>query len=531
MTQYRKFLASPVRRWLLLVSLLLVIVVVQAVIAQDSAPVDNPVADPTDMPPAEIILPPTEAAPADILPAPTSAPPADIIPPLPTDVSPTDVPPADSLPAPTDPAPADEAPVDGAPVPTEVMLPTDDPAMSLSTAEATPVVLPELPPEQTAEMTGVPGDVIASETPTVELLPPTETPVTDPPHVPPGFLLLSGASAVPEGDAFTVTLGAYGFADVSTVAVACRADAALLAGLTASTGGLLSANGAAVNDSGFKPDGQWLLVATLPGTATADSGELWALNYKLIAQGPAQILCEAQAFDASGAPLLPAAASMSLSVEGIARAADAPPTEEAVTVPTEMPTALPTDTAMPEATPEATPETTPESTDGILLPEVTPEATPEVTPETTPDPVIEPVAEVAGLSRVTGTVTVSQPLMRAVVTVIGPETQFAVDVNVDGSFALDLPAGQYALVFSAPHYLSYSLEGYFPEGTLTLPAVTLTGGDADENGVVDGADVALVMAQFGVAMPAVASHADLNGDQVVNIYDLAIVSANARFPD
>lgn len=526
MTQYRKFLASPVRRWLLLVSLLLVVVVVQAVIAQDSAPVENPVAVPSDMPPAEIIPPPTEAVPVDSQPAPTSAPPADIILPLPTDVPPTN-----SLPAPTD-----MAPVDGAPLPTEVMLPTDDPAMSPPTAEATPVVLPDLPPEQTSEMTSVPGDVIASETPTaetptIEPLPPTQTPVADPPHALPGFLLLSGASAVPEGDAFTVTLGAYGFADVSTVAVACRADAALLAGLTASTGGLLSTNGAAVNDSGFKPDGQWLLVATMPGPAAADSGELWALNYKLIAQGPAQILCEAQAFDASGAPLLPVAASMSLSVEGIAWAADAPPTEEAVTLPTELPTALPTETPMPEATPEATPEfapeTTPESTDGLLLPEATLEVMPEVTPETTP----EPVAEAVVLSRVTGTVTVSQPLMRAVVTVIGAEAQFTVDVNVDGSFALDLPAGQYVLVFSAPHYLSYSVEGYFPEGTLTLPAVTLTGGDADENGVVDGADVALVMAQFGVAMPAVAGHADLNGDQVVNIYDLAIVSANARFPD
>ena len=42
------------------------------------------------------------------------------------------------------------------------------------------------------------------------------------------------------------------------------------------------------------------------------------------------------------------------------------------------------------------------------------------------------------------------------------------------------------------------------------------------------ADVALVIENFGLTVPPAASAADVNGDQVVNIYDLALVSANAQ---
>jgi hypothetical protein len=57
---------------------------------------------------------------------------------------------------------------------------------------------------------------------------------------------------------------------------------------------------------------------------------------------------------------------------------------------------------------------------------------------------------------------------------------------------------------------------------VTLAPITLVGADVDEDGVVDRADVALVIANFGLTRPPADSARDLNGDLVVNIYDLAL---------
>jgi len=77
--------------------------------------------------------------------------------------------------------------------------------------------------------------------------------------------------------------------------------------------------------------------------------------------------------------------------------------------------------------------------------------------------------------------------------------------------------------------------GYLPASTtitvtsgqaLTLPAATLKGGSLDDDGVIDIGDVTLLTANFGLTVPPGDPRADINGDGIVNVQDLAIIGGN-----
>ena len=465
------------------------------------------------------------------------------------------------------------------------LVPTDNPLISVEPTQ--PLATP-IPAQPTLETTLLAPSLIApSEVTLVVTLPPpailpveatlpppplvsTPTP-SQPPSTSASITIVPSALRVPQNSVISLWFVGEGLANVSIVAITCQSDPTRLFGTQALPGTWFSADQVIVTDRGFQADGQWVLTAVLPGSAGefSSSGDLWSLNYQMIASGLTQIVCDISVFDRGGEPIPLMAAETTLTFEGYQDVAVILPTVEA---PAEIPI-LPTLEATPEVSPTVgdspAPEATQDSTAVPPTPETTQDfgqvATVEVTAEISPtevvpmlestqdatasEPTLESTAEVnptmddaaalevtevptapdteTVLSNLSGSINVSEPLMEAVVTITGVDGQQTVAVQADGSFFVDIPPGHYEIVFSAPQHLSYTLVGLIPEQPVVLAPIKLIGGDADGNGVVDAADVALVLENFGRTVPPAAVAADLNGDRVVNIFDLVLVSANA----
>jgi hypothetical protein len=99
--------------------------------------------------------------------------------------------------------------------------------------------------------------------------------------------------------------------------------------------------------------------------------------------------------------------------------------------------------------------------------------------------------------------------------------------NAIPNFTLTLAPGVYTITASRPRFLPAAIAGVVVTSsqTITLPNTILRAGDANGDGAVGMAEMALVGANFGKAAgfdPA----ADLNGDGVVNIHDLVLVAGN-----
>jgi outer membrane biosynthesis protein TonB len=204
------------------------------------------------------------------------------------------------------------------------------------------------------------------------------------------------------------------------------------------------------------------------------------------------------------------------------------PTDEPTPEPTDEPTPEPTDEPTPEPTDEPTPEPTDEPT-----PEPTDEPTPEPTDEPTPEPTDEPTPE-PELVSVSGQVILAgragNDWSNAVVTVENGSV-FSDTTDVAGEFSIaDVPAGPYSAITA-------DAAGYLPAACLS-PTVTisetvlntvslLSGNIIDEPPApptIDIADATAVGASFGATGPDLA--ADINRDQIVNIFDVILVSVN-----
>ena len=96
-----------------------------------------------------------------------------------------------------------------------------------------------------------------------------------------------------------------------------------------------------------------------------------------------------------------------------------------------------------------------------------------------------------------------------------------------GTFSLGLPQGTYSVTIAKQGYLSAIRPELKVEAvtTVTLPEVTLLGGDATGDGEIDTHDLALLAGNFNTS-PPVNVLADINGDNKVDIYDLALVGLN-----
>jgi len=101
-----------------------------------------------------------------------------------------------------------------------------------------------------------------------------------------------------------------------------------------------------------------------------------------------------------------------------------------------------------------------------------------------------------------------------------------VPANLDGTFSLTAPAGTYAVVATAPGFLSAAGSATLTSGgTTSLPDVTLPAGDIDGNGVIDQLDALTIGMNYNGSTPAAA---DLNNDGVINVLDLELLAANYR---
>ncbi|MDO8491976.1 MAG: hypothetical protein Q7T04_08195, partial [Dehalococcoidia bacterium] len=89
-----------------------------------------------------------------------------------------------------------------------------------------------------------------------------------------------------------------------------------------------------------------------------------------------------------------------------------------------------------------------------------------------------------------------------------------------------IPEGDSTISLEMPGYLKAERTGVSVAyaQTTTLPPVALLGGDANNDGIIDVADLVLAAGQFGPSAPG--APADINGDGVVNIMDLALAGMN-----
>ncbi|MEZ4671670.1 MAG: carboxypeptidase regulatory-like domain-containing protein [Anaerolineae bacterium] len=104
----------------------------------------------------------------------------------------------------------------------------------------------------------------------------------------------------------------------------------------------------------------------------------------------------------------------------------------------------------------------------------------------------------------------------------GAAQQAVTDSRGIFSFA-NLPSGNYRIDAGAAGYLSSQLVFVLADGqALTLPPVTLIGGDTNADNQIDLSDAALIAANFDVRS---ATAADLNQDGIVDIRDLTAIGA------
>jgi hypothetical protein len=96
----------------------------------------------------------------------------------------------------------------------------------------------------------------------------------------------------------------------------------------------------------------------------------------------------------------------------------------------------------------------------------------------------------------------------------------------DGSFSITTEEGEQCQCLYAARrgYLSALGEPPYPyTGVVTMTDITLLGGDATQDGVINVFDLALIANRYGGTDPV----ADINGDGKVDIYDLALAAGNS----
>jgi hypothetical protein len=209
-----------------------------------------------------------------------------------------------------------------------------------------------------------------------------------------------------------------------------------------------------------------------------------------------------------------------------------PPT--ATNTPTETPvpptaTNTPPETPIPP-TPTNTPTETPVPPTATNTPTSTP-VPPTATPTSTPGPL--PPAMVSGVVRLQGRLA---PGTAGSITLVDTSGAFgsvtgAFDANT-GAFSLAVQAlaggTTYTLTAGHPLYLSNEKTlTVFPGGSYAQASTLLRGGDADNSGAIGIPDLTCVGGAFGgPGAPCMTGSSDLNGDGIVNIFDLVIAGAN-----
>lgn len=97
-----------------------------------------------------------------------------------------------------------------------------------------------------------------------------------------------------------------------------------------------------------------------------------------------------------------------------------------------------------------------------------------------------------------------------------------------GRFMIELPAGYYNVSAEKTGYLSLLASNVYVGGNITWGAVSLRGGDVNDDGTISQADLDIISAQYSntCSTPGFDARADVNGDCTVNIQDLSLTGGN-----
>lgn len=122
-----------------------------------------------------------------------------------------------------------------------------------------------------------------------------------------------------------------------------------------------------------------------------------------------------------------------------------------------------------------------------------------------------------------GTLTGQVLACKPVTVTIGTEQ---VTADSSGNFSWSAPAGSYTVLAGAQGFLNAQGSATLTSGaTTTMPQISLSAGDIDNNGVVDQFDAMTIGMSYNTATPAAA---DLNCDSTINVLDLELLAAHYR---
>ncbi len=97
--------------------------------------------------------------------------------------------------------------------------------------------------------------------------------------------------------------------------------------------------------------------------------------------------------------------------------------------------------------------------------------------------------------------------------------------QLDGSFNLTLPSGEYTLTASHSQYLAAQRALSVGVSPITLPMVFLLGGDTNNDGKINLPDLVTIGASYGSAVTP-GGPGDIDGSGVIDLPDLTMVGAN-----
>lgn len=335
----------------------------------------------------------------------------------------------------------------------------------------------------------------------------------------------------------------------------CRYDASLLQVSNITVGTLFETDPvSAVNDP---QNGSFILaIAGSNGNKATTSGDVFTFDVKALEAGQASVNCTARVSTGDNT-LTPLSSTGAASVTIVGSGPTATSTPGPLDTPTatstsgtsDTPTATSTsttDTATPTATlqPGVTPTDTPAVTDTPSVtdtPGASPTPTITDTPSVTDTPAASPTATITDTPAPTDTAVPSAtPLPagtlngqviagKAVTVKLYDNTNTlvaTVPANPDGTFSLTAPAGTYAVVATAPGFLSAAGSATITSaGTTTAPTVTLLAGDIDGDNLIGPLDALTIGMNYNSATP---TEADLNNDGVINVLDLELLAQNYR---